>query len=1108
MAAGQLGVNKYYRDLYAKPPTADEMLQHMALEVDELGERKYTQEQLDALRPKIEEQQAEELYNWQQRTTAREISDGLAYLRKDPVALANELYEKENPYPVPEMGSGYDSQPSLEAQDRYIADKAAWQARHDSEIGKWVAKVQEHRVKTADELTDKMDWDKLSGDDVDRYANLIYQAKSAAKQDVGDTKASTQLSYSTPTGERAQDTSGWKSPATDVGAQPDLPNPDEHLHLYDINSGDYGAVAEPNNDAGLIDINEPADPYFVVTPIVLDLSGQGLNITQLGSSSTYLDVVGDGLQHRTAWAGAGNGALVLDVNNNGVVDNPAEFAFTMWDPTATSDMEALLDIFDSNHDGKLDSSDTDWSLFKVLVTNTDGTTQMRTLAELGISAINLVANNQTITLPDGSVITGSTTFTRTDGSTGTAADVSFAYDANGYVVARTIAHNADGSTTLDDKCFNTDGSLAYEIVTTTSADGRTVTINKDSTGDGVVDSIQTSITIVNADGSRTKTLTNFDGTGSHVLDRTVTTTSADLRTVTIQRDATGSGIVDQIEVDARDAAGNLTVTITNLDPDGSVKSRSVATTSADGLAKTTRIDSTGSGVFDQVTTDNIVVLADGGRIETVSVLNSDGSLRSRTVTQTSADHRAKTVQADNSGNGIFDTITVESIVVNADGSSVTSQSVYDADGSLRQRVVTSLSADGLSKTTQTDSTGNGTFDLTTTDVTVVAADGTRTETVIARNADGSLRSRQISIQSADGRTRSVQTDSRGAGTFDSVETVTPNADGSSIDTLSIYNPDGSLASRSVTTTSADGLSVTTQQDTTGTGVFDQVRTDVVVLNADGSSTETITDRSANGALIDGKVVTTSANGLSVTTQKDTTGAGVYDLTETDVTVRNADGSSVETVTDRNADGSLKAKTVTTVSADRRVVTAQIDAQGDGVNDEIQSRVVNADGSVTTTVTDYAANGALLGKTLTTTSANGLSVTTQKDTTGAVDASGNAVFDQRRTDVVVVNADGSRTETVSDFAANGALKDRTITTTSANGLSVTTQWDRTGTGAIDQSETDLVVLNADGSSTETVTDRSANGALLGRTVTTTSGNGLSVTTQQDTTGTGVFDVTET
>jgi len=225
---------------------------------------------------------------------------------------------------------------------------------------------------------------------------------------------------------------------------------------------------------------------YLGNPIVLDLTGAGINITELGSSGQYVDMTGSGYQNRTAWAGAGNGVLVFDVNGNGSVDSPKEIQFTEWDPTATSDMQALRDVFDTNHNGKLDAGDTNFAAFKVMVTNADGTTTLRTLAELGIVSINLTTDNNRTVLADGSVIAGQTTFTRADGSTGTAADVSLAYDGNGYATQQTVTHNADGSTTIDVKAINPDGSLAGETVSTTSADGLSRVVKFDHSGNGIL----------------------------------------------------------------------------------------------------------------------------------------------------------------------------------------------------------------------------------------------------------------------------------------------------------------------------------------------------------------------------------------------------------------------------------------------------------------------------------------------------------------------------------------------------------------------------------------------------------------------------------------------
>ena len=56
---------------------------------------------------------------------------------------------------------------------------------------------------------------------------------------------------------------------------------------------------------------------------------------------------GDGYQHRTTRAGAGNAVLAYDANNDGKIDQQNEIVFTEWDPTATSDTRALRDVFDA-----------------------------------------------------------------------------------------------------------------------------------------------------------------------------------------------------------------------------------------------------------------------------------------------------------------------------------------------------------------------------------------------------------------------------------------------------------------------------------------------------------------------------------------------------------------------------------------------------------------------------------------------------------------------------------------------------------------------------------------------------------------------------------------
>ncbi|MFT4080223.1 DUF4214 domain-containing protein [Rhodomicrobium sp.] len=835
-------------------------------------------------------------------------------------------------------------------------------------------------------------------------------------------------------------------------------------------------------------------------PVVLDLSGKGINITPLSSSNTFFDMTGDGREHRTAWAGAGNGVLVYDPNNSGQITQQNQVEFTLWDPTASSDMQALKDVFDTNHNGMLDEGDAQFANFKIMVTNADGTTTLETLAQAGIASINLTPDATKIVLPDGSSIDGQTTFTRTDGTTGTAATATFVSETAGYGLKTVTTHNGDGSTTIDNKLLAADGSVASETIQLTSGDGKSRTLSFDDDGDGVIDRTQSDVNVSNANGSITETLSDKTAAGV-LVDQTVTNTSADGKTIAITRDINGDGLSDQSETRVKNADGSSSVTISNLDPDGSLKNKTTSSLSADGLTRTVASDFDGNGTTDLTETDATAVNGDGSRTETVTDTSNNGTVEAKTVTATSADGTTKTTRTDYNGDGVFDLTTALVIAIAADHSSTSTVTNTNPDGSLRDKSIVSLSADGLTRITQSDLNGDGVFDVTDSDATVVNGDGSLTETISNTNANGSLRDKTVVTKGTDGVTRTTQIDANGDGVWDKVETVAVSGTGTT-DTLSLYNPDGSLKAKSTTTTSANGLTVTTQSDLNGDAVVDRTQTTSTVKNTDGSSTFTATDTSSNGTLLDKTIVTTSANGLSVTTQKDVNGDGVVDRTFTDVTVINSDNSRTETVAAKSNNGTLLSQTVAAVSADRKTTTITEDLNGDGKTDRAESVVTGANGSVADTVSTFAPSGALITKSVVTTSANGLSVTRQ------LDRNGDGAYDLTTTDVTVLNADGSRTETIKDAVANGTLRDQAFITVSATGLSTTKQLDINGDGVFDLTTASVTVLNADGSSTTTVRDTTANGTLRDQTVTTVNASGLSTTVQSDLDGDGVNDRTIT
>ena len=374
------------------------------------------------------------------------------------------------------------------------------------------------------------------------------------------------------------------------------------------------------------------------SPLILDLDGDALEITPLTSSNVFFDVAGDGKVAPTAWAGAGDGVLVRDAGNDGIIKLQNEIDFTEWDFTARSDMEALRNVFDTNHDGKLSAADAEWSLFKVLVTNADGTTTLKTMAELGITAINLITDNQEVILSDGSKIAGKTTFDKSNGSTGTVGDVALVFDADGYVVTRTVTSNGDGSTTIENTAANADGSLAGTTTSTVSADGSSITLEVDANGDGVLDRVQTDVTVINGDGSTTRTVKDYDGSGTILAREEVTATSADRKTVVVSRDIDGSGAYDQVETRVTAVDGSLTATISNRNADGSVKNETTIVTSADGLSKTTQVELTGSGAINATRVETTAVAGDGTRTEIVTNYAGSGTASANRIASLDDDH--------------------------------------------------------------------------------------------------------------------------------------------------------------------------------------------------------------------------------------------------------------------------------------------------------------------------------------------------------------------------------------------------------------------------------------------------------------------------------------
>ncbi|MCV6577008.1 MAG: AHH domain-containing protein, partial [Cohaesibacter sp.] len=161
-----------------------------------------------------------------------------------------------------------------------------------------------------------------------------------------------------------------------------------------------------------------------VDPLVLDLDGDGLELTALaGTSGPMFDMDGDHFKEYTGWVSPDDGLLALDVNDNGTIDYIAE----LFGGVGQSGF-AALSTYDENLDGVIDASDSSFSDLRVWRDlDRDGETdegELFTLSDLNITSLSLAASesDQKISL-NNVARTGS--FTYSDGSSGLIGDVEF-----------------------------------------------------------------------------------------------------------------------------------------------------------------------------------------------------------------------------------------------------------------------------------------------------------------------------------------------------------------------------------------------------------------------------------------------------------------------------------------------------------------------------------------------------------------------------------------------------------------------------------------------------------------------------------------------------------
>ena len=145
--------------------------------------------------------------------------------------------------------------------------------------------------------------------------------------------------------------SNWNWGYKDVGSD-DSKDSDVHRKDGDCTTTDWTWV-----DAG--DCNLSLDA--AITPIVIDLDGDGIETVARDAAGGTFDLFGNGQAIASGWVGADDGMLAIDLNGNGIIDGISE----LFGGSQKGDGFAKLASFDSNADGVVDANDADFAKLSI-----------------------------------------------------------------------------------------------------------------------------------------------------------------------------------------------------------------------------------------------------------------------------------------------------------------------------------------------------------------------------------------------------------------------------------------------------------------------------------------------------------------------------------------------------------------------------------------------------------------------------------------------------------------------------------------------------------------------------------------------------------------------
>jgi RHS repeat-associated protein len=162
------------------------------------------------------------------------------------------------------------------------------------------------------------------------------------------------------------------------------------------------------------------------SPLILDLDGDGIELSPLENSNVFWDIDVDGFREQVGWVDPDDGLLAIDLNGNGRIDDHSELF-----GTDTIDGFTILSAYDTDLDGVITAADAQFNdLLVWRDLDQDGISdagELQSLDDLSIATIDLNATSVSQT-NEGHDVTDISTYTLADGTERAIHDVWFNFD--------------------------------------------------------------------------------------------------------------------------------------------------------------------------------------------------------------------------------------------------------------------------------------------------------------------------------------------------------------------------------------------------------------------------------------------------------------------------------------------------------------------------------------------------------------------------------------------------------------------------------------------------------------------------------------------------------